>query len=398
MPWRETCAMNERIEVISLLLRGEESISELARQFDVSRKTLYKWRQRHEAEGWSGLADRSRAPHHCPHRLDETVRSAVLGVRAAHPSWGPKKIRAWLLRHRGGDWPAASTIGALLKEAGLVVARRRRQRTPAGLSPLAPCDDANAVWCADFKGWFRTGDGARCDPFTLSDAASRYLLRCQNVIHTSTQDVWPILEAAFREYGLPARLRSDNGPPFAGRGVGGLSRLAVKLIKAGTLPERIRPGKPQDNGRHERMHLTLKQETASPPAANLRAQQRRFDSFRRLYNEDRPHEALAQTPPAHHYTPSARRYHGRLRSPDYDRETVRRVRSNGEIKWRGNTMFLSCALIGEPVGLVEIDDDQWRISYGPLVLAVIDPDGQLKRPTKSETPSQQRKPRPEKTD
>ena len=244
---------------------------------------------------------------------------------------------------------------------------------PAHDRPLSPALAANDVWGVDFKGWFRTGDGARCDPLSLSDLASRYVLRLQALERIDGEEVWPILETAFFEFGLPRVMRSDNGAPFASTAAGGLSRLGVRLIKAGVVPERIKPGRPQQNGRHERMHLTLKQETASPPAPTLRGQQQRFDAFRTTFNEERPHEALGQTPPAQHYDPPPRPYSGRLRQPDYaDGQIVRRVRSNGDIKWRGERLFLSEALIGEPVGIRETDDGLFEVQYGPTILGTID--------------------------
>ena len=219
----------------------------------------------------SGLLDRSRAPHDHPQAIAAAIRERCLAVRRTHPTWGPVKVRAWLERRKPDiGWPAASTIGALFDREGLTVKRRLRRRCPPSAAPFANCDEANDVWCIDFKGWFRTGDGGRCEPLTLSDACSRYLLRCQAVSRTDEDHVWPILEAAFREFGLPNWLRSDNGPPFASPGAGGLTKLAVKVIKAGVLPQRIKPGKPQQNGRHERLHLTLLQDTANPPARSLR--------------------------------------------------------------------------------------------------------------------------------
>src|SRR5260370_40546195 len=326
MPWKETCAVDERGLFVMAALRGEENIAELCRWYAISRKTGYKWIGRYEAEGRRGLEDRSHAPQDCPHRLSEGIIEQLLAVRAKHASWGPKKIRGWLDDRKPGKvWPALSTIGELLQARGLTVPRKRRLRVAVS-APFGSCTNANDVWSVDFKGWFRTGDGARCDPLTLKDAHSRYLLRCQGVERTDTDRVWPIFDAAFREFGLPLRMRSDNGPPFASTGAGGLSKLSIRLVKAGVVPERIAPGKPQQNGRHERFHLTLKKETASPPALNLRAQQHRFDSFRKLYNEERPHEALKQTPPARHYAASERRYSGRLRHPEYAQDIeVRRV-------------------------------------------------------------------------
>jgi putative transposase len=380
MPWRETCAMDERGLLVLDFCKGEMSIAELCRQYGVSRKTGYKWIARYEAEGLAGLEDRSHAPNECPHRISESVRYQVLAVRRAHPTWGPRKVRAWLEdRAPRRYWPAASTIGTWFDAAGVTVSRRRRCRVPES-APFNACSAANDVWTVDFKGWFRTADGERCDPLTLSDAHSRYLLRCQAVERPNDASVWPIFDAAFREFGLPKAVRSDNGPPFASRAAGGLSRLAVRLIKAGIVPERIEPGKPQQNGRHERFHLTLQHDTATPPAANRRAQQRRFDAFRKIYNEERPHEALGQTPPARSYAISPRRYSGRLREPEYPEAVhVRRVRAKGEIKWRGELVFISEVLAGEAIGCDESDDGICTLRYGPIVLGHIDSRSRLVR-------------------
>lgn len=380
MPWKATCAMDERGLFIADFLREEDSIAELCRRYEISRTTGYKWIERYGHEGLAGLCDRSHAPHECPHRMSEAVAQAVVEVRTSHPSWGPRKVRAWLLDRRPGTcWPSASTIGELFNERGLTIRRKRRRCVPASV-PFHNCIAPNDVWSVDFKGWFRTADGRRCDPLTLSDAHSRYLLRCQAVERPNGVFVWPVFDAAFREFGLPKAMRSDNGAPFASTAAGGLSALSVRLIKAGIVPERIEPGKPQQNGRHERFHLTLKRETASPPAANRRAQQRRFDAFRAVYNEERPHEALKQTPPVRHYAASSRRYSGRLREPDYpDSYLVRRVRSNGEIKWRGELIFVSEVLVGEPVACEESDAGTWCLRYGPIELGYIDHRGRLVR-------------------
>ena len=271
MVWKETCAVEERLRFVLAVASGEETFAAVCRRFGVSRRVGYKWYARYRLAGVSGLSDRSRAPGRRPHAVSDEIAAACLAVRRAHPRWGPVKVRAWLERRDPGvAWPAASTIGALFDREGLTVKRRLRRRAPPRTAPFAACRAANDVWCIDFKGWFRTGDGARCEPLTLSDAHSRYLLRCQAVARADAAHVWPILDAAFREHGLPVALRSDNGAPFASTGAGGLSRLSVLAIKAGVRPERIAPGKPQQNGRHERLHLTLKQETASPPAASLR--------------------------------------------------------------------------------------------------------------------------------
>jgi len=238
MPWEETCVVEERLKFVLAYARGEASISELCRQFAISRKTGYKWRGRYEVGGIGGLTDHSKAPVNCPHRMRLEVEAAILGLRHKHPTWGPKKLRARLGALAPDEpWPAPSTIGALLERQGLVHRRKLRQRTPPHSAPFAHCHGANDVWCADLKGWFRTGNGGRCEPFTLSDAATRYLLRVQAIRHHDVGHVWPLFDAAFREYGLPKALRSDNGPPFASTGAGGLSPLAVRLVKAGVVPE-----------------------------------------------------------------------------------------------------------------------------------------------------------------
>jgi len=398
MPWEETCVMDERMAFIVDWQREEMTFAALCRYYGVSRKTGYKWIERYEVEGVGGLQDRSRAPHAHPNAVGEAEEAAIVAARVKHPSWGPKKVKAWLSsRHPSTTWPAQSTIGTVLEQHGLVKHRRRRRHVPCDPTPLSACPAANDVWGIDFKGWFRTADGQRCDPLSLSDLASRYVLRLQAVERPDGEHVWPIVDAAFREFGLPRVMRSDNGPPFASTAAGGLSHLSVRVIKAGVLPERIAPGKPQQNGRHERLHLTLKQETASPPAATLRQQQRRFDAFRRLFNEERPHEALGQTPPAQHYNPPATRsYSGRLREPEYAADhLVRRVRHNGEIKWCNELIFISEALVGEPVGLCEIaDDGSWQVRYGPIELGIIDATGKFAARKAGTRPRLARQPKP----
>ena len=374
MGWMETCAMDERMRFIVAVERKEEPVAALCRRFGVSRRIGYKWLGRYREDGIKGLADRSRAPLHHPQEVSPEIARCCLAVRRAHPTWGPVKVRAWLMRRAPEMvWPAASTIGALFDREGLTVKRRLRRRAVPTAAPFAACAAANTVWCIDFKGWFLTGDGTYCEPLTLACAHSRYLLRCQVLAKSDTAHVWPVLDAAFREYGLPERLRSDNGPPFASVGAGGLSRLAVLVIKAGVAPERIVPAKPQQNGRLERLHLTLLQDTANPPARSLREQLDRFRAFQRLYNEERPHQALANATPAEHYAPSPRRFDGVLREPNYPPDhAVRRVRSNGEIKWQGKLIYINSALAGEPIGLIEGDDGASTVSYGPVTLGVID--------------------------
>jgi putative transposase len=380
--WKETHVMNERMKFIVEWQAGGHSMAELCRCYGVSRKTGYKYVERYSAEGPGGLEDRSRAPHHHPNAIDERRELAILALQAKHPTWGAKKLKRWLETYRQQlEWPARSTITEMLDRHGLV---RRRRLPRRGLSqhwPLTMAELANQVWGIDFKGWFLTKDGRRCDPLTVSDLCSRYILRLQAVEKPDGRHVWPVLEAAFREVGLPEVIRSDNGPPFASTAAGGLSWLSVQLIKAGVKPERIKPGNPQQNGSHERMHRTLKEDTADPPAANRRAQQRRFDEFRRVFNEERPHEALGLDTPAKHYQPSSRIYSGRLREPDYAADhDVRRVRSNGDIKWRGSCIFLSEALIGEPVGIVETEESSLlTIHYGPVLLGYLDRGGTFRQ-------------------
>jgi putative transposase len=371
MSWKETCALDERMRFVVAVEKGEESIAAICRRFDVSRRVGYKWLARYEEEGATGLLDRSRAPRHHPQAIASKVAERCLEVRRAHPTWGPVKVRAYLERAAPkAEWPAASTIGELFDREGLTVKRKLRRRSPPSSAPFAACEAANDVWCIDFKGWFLTGDGNRCEPLTITDAHSRYLLRCQALPSTDTDHVWPVLDAAFREFGLPNFMRSDNGSPFASRGAGGLSRLSVNLIKAGVTPERIAPGKPQQNGRHERMHLTLLQDVADPPARSMREQLKRLREFQRLYNNERPHQSLDNATPADLYQASARRYNGILRSPKYGDQDVRRVRHNGEIKFNGQFVYINAALAGEPIGLTE-SEGCWSVSYGPVLLGTI---------------------------
>jgi putative transposase len=349
-------------------------MAELCRFYEISRESGYKWLKRSRSEGEAGLQDRSRSPRRHPNQTGREIEQQVLQLRRVHPTWGARKLLFRLRSQQAGVvWPAASTIGELIKREGLAVPRRKRRKTPPYTQPLDHASKPNQVWCADFKGWFRTLDQQRIDPLTISDAASRYLLRCQAVEKTDTSRVQAIFEAAFREYGLPLAMRTDNGPPFASRAIAGLSALAVYLMKLGIVPERIAPGHPEQNGRHERMHRTLKAETAKPPAAHARAQQRAFDHFQRVYNEQRPHQALDMKTPACCYQPSARTYPSRLAQPEYDSDMqVRKVGPCGTFGWKGEKIFISETLAKEPIGLELIEDDFWMVHFAAFPIALFD--------------------------
>jgi putative transposase len=374
MPWKDTCPMKERSRFVVEYESGRYSMAELCRMYGISRPTGYKWIGRYEAEGPPGLGDRSRAPRRHPNAVPAESEAMVLETRATYPTWGPKKLRAWLQAHRPTRcWPAASTLGEILKRHGLTVPRKRRRRTPPYTEPFAACDGPNAVWCIDFKGWFRTGDGTRCDPLTVSDAYSRYVLRCQALTDMRHATVRALLEATFRQYGLPRAIRSDNGVPFASRGLEGLSRLSVWWLRLGIVPERIDAGHPEQNGRHERMHRTLKAETASPPARTVRGQQRVFDRWRTCFNEERPHEALEDQTPASVYRPSARPYPARLPPVAYPAGlVVRVVQKRGEFYWQGHRVFLGEAFCHEPIGMEPLDGRYGLVYYATVALGVFD--------------------------
>lgn len=376
MAWKASCVMDERMKFIGDCLAEEWSMAEVCRRHGVSRRIGYKWLHRYRSEGVEGLEDRSRAPHARPSRVDGETEEAVVALKRKHMTWGPKKLRADLAkRFPSRLWPAASTIGALLDRHGLVVHRRKRNKATPSARPLAHCQEPNAVWSVDFKGWFRTGDGTRCDPLTLSDGHTRFILCCQALSDkTGFAKVRPLMETAFREFGLPSAIRSDNGTPFASVALAGLSHLAVWWIRLGIIPERIRPGKPQDNGRHERMHRTLKEATANPPQRTLRAQQRAFDRFVQEYNYERPHEALDQNTPASVYEPSLRPYPSRLpAAASYpDGWAVRKVKNSGRIKWNGHAIGVCTPLTGEYIGLQPIGDGIWKLYFGTYPLGIFE--------------------------
>ena len=374
MPWRESCAMDQRVLFIADQRTGLWTMTELCDRYEISRKTGYKWLDRYRLEGACGLGDRSHAPLVHGRATPQHIVDAVVGLRRERPSWGPRKIVAKLEARQGNvDWPSASTAGDILKRAGLVSSRRIRRRVPPRMGQLTVPQHANHVWALDHKGWIRLGDGSRVEPFTVTDGFSRYLISLAATGSTQYAECRPPLERAFREYGLPQVIRSDNGSPFASTGTTGLTALAVWWIKLGIRHERIDPGHPQQNGWHERFHLTLL-ETMQPPPPTLIAQARRFAAFVRDYNEERPHETLGQRPPASAYQASPRAMPRRLPEPDYPPEAaVRQVRVTGEIKWHGDLIHISSALGGERVAVEEAEGGEWRVRFFDVPIGIIDP-------------------------
>jgi len=373
MPWKETCPMDQKVKMIGDWLSEEYTITQLSKMYEVSQKTIYKWAGRYEMEGPLGLEERPKAPRSHPNATSLKVAREIVAAKLRHERWGPKKVLAWLEEHHPGElWPAASTIGEILKREGLVRSRKRKRRTPPYIEPFNECHRPNAVWSADFKGQFRTGDGGLCYPLTISDNYSRYLLLCQGLSHPTHEETRPWFEEVFKEYGLPESIRTDNGAPFASVGLGGLSRLSIWFIKLGIKPERIEPGHPEKNGRHERMHRTLKEATADPPGSNIREQQKAFDEFVSEYNLERPHEALGQKTPASYYRPSLRPYPSKIPKVAYHGDViVRQVRHNGEIKRRGELFYISEALAGEPVALKQKEAHLWEVSFSSYPLGVL---------------------------
>ena len=374
MAFRETCVMEERIAMLRDYDSGAFSVSELSARYFVSRETFYVWRSRRASGDPKWFQDRSHAPGNCPFRTETELVERIVAMRRRFTHFGPKKIRARLLLDGPDEtWPAVSTIGDILKREGLVEpVRRRRRAVEQGRPVLAPLA-VNSEWCMDFKGWFRTRDGQRVDPLTVTDNASRYLLGIQ-IVQPTHEEVKLSLDRLFKDFGLPMSLRSDNGAPFGSVGAGGLSRLSVWLLKLGVEPHFGRPASPQDNGRHERMHRTLKAQTTRPAAQTAREQQERFDVFRRHFNQERPHEALDQTTPAQSWSPSGRPMPARIDDPWYDADhEVRRVRQNGEIKWRGEHLFIGEALAGETVGILERDAGNYLVRFSHHDLGQIDP-------------------------
>lgn len=373
MPWSETSPMDQRLQFIADARRADahdEDFANLCRRYGVSRKTGYKWVARYDVGGVASLVDQSRRPHTSPNASDAESVAALLDLRRRHPTWGGKKLVAVLARrHPKLAAIAPSTAAALLKRHGLITSPRRRRALGHPGQPVTPMSEPNAVWTADFKGQFRTQDGVLCYPLTIADGATRFLLACRALLSVRTEATRPKFERLFRERGLPERIRSDNGAPFATTALGRLSLLSVWWIRLGILPELIEPGHPEQNGRHERMHRTLKRETLRPAAANRRAQQRAFDRFQREYNEERPHEALGQHTPASQYVVSPRSYPPRLPPLEYPAQCeVRRVSHNGGVRWHNHWVNVSHVLAEEYIAFDEIADGLWAVRFGPLVL------------------------------
>lgn len=373
MPWKESSVMDERMKFIGEWLTDTCSKSTLCSAYGISRPTGDKWIARYAASGAEGLLDHSSAPCRSPQATPVELCNRIIDTKLRFQHWGPRKVVDWLRRHEPTcAWPVDSTVGEILRKAGLVRPRDRRRRAVPSIHPFAPIVDVNQSWSMDFKGDFRLGNGCRCYPLTMSDNYSRYVLACQALERPSTQAVRPWCEWVFREYGLPVTIRTDNGSPFASLGLGGISQLSKWWIELGIIPERIAPGKPAQNGRHERMHRTLKHDGVAPIQTTISAQQRQFDRWQKEFNEERSHEALGRQTPAsvHHLSP--RPYPAKVKKVDYDSQTsIRHVRHNGQIRWRGELIYLSETLCQEPVGLKQVDETYWEIRYSFYLLGYL---------------------------
>jgi transposase InsO family protein len=366
--------MSERRQFINEYLRGAASMSVLCASYGISRRVGYKWLTRFLLEGDRALGDRSRRPHTSPWVVVPEVATVLLTARRRHPTWGPRKILDYLRpRYPELTLPAASTVGTLFKRHGLVRPKRRRPRPGHPGRPTSPILAPNDVWTADFKGHFALGAGGRCHPLTIVDGYSRYLLACHALAHPTTGASQAVFTRVFQEHGLPDRIRTDNGAPFASTALNRLSTLSVWWLKLGIRPELIEPASPQQNARHERMHRTLKAEATRPPKATLRAQQRRFNAFRQEYNTERPHEALHGRPPAAVYRPARRVFPARIPAPAYPSHYLSRyVSTNGGVRFHNQYVTLAPALIGEHVGLEEVADGRWAVYFYDCLLGHLD--------------------------
>ncbi len=374
MPWKVINQMDLKIKLVNDWSEGHSSITDLSQKYGVSRPTVYKWLKRYEQFGVEGLKERSRAPKRRPHRTAEDILNLVIQEKLKNRKRGPRKIRAQLKRkYPEREFPAVSTMAYWLKKEGLVEPRKKRSRVPPYTEPFSECHTPNDVWSIDYKGQFNMKNGHVCYPLTLSDNFSRFILGCQALEGPRYDPTRCCLESIFREYGLPRAIRTDNGTPFAGRCIGALSRLMIWWILLGIIPERIHKGCPQENGRHERMHRTLKRDALDPVAGNLKEQQKAFDLYRHDYNNDRPHESLNDQTPSDYYEKSNQSYVEHPHPPDYGHEyLVRQVRHNGEIKFMGRMFYLTELLAGLPVGLKEIEDSLWQLQFSFYALGSID--------------------------
>jgi len=370
MPWNETTPMDQKMQFIADYLRGVLSMTELCQLYGISRKTGYKFIERYARCGPEGLEERSRSAHNHPNYTPEHVVRELLELRQRHPSWGAKKLLPLLeKKHPKWDLPGRTTVCDILSRHGMVPKKRARRAIGHPGKPTSKILAPNDTWAADFKGHFKTGDARYCYPLTVSDGFSRFLLCCQGLLSTAVAEAKPVFTRVFKEYGLPKIIRTDNGVPFATNTLGRLSTLSAWWIRLGILPELIEPGKPQQNGQHERMHRTLKAEATRPPANSCRGQQRKFDRFREEFNFERPHEALDMQTPGSLYVNSPREMPNKLPPLEYpDRFEVRYVSANGGIRWNCQFVHVSQVCVGEYVGLEEIDDGVWNVYFGPLKL------------------------------
>lgn len=371
MPWKSSTPMDLRREFMERVLRGER-VTDLCREYGISRKTGDKFKQRFKRMGLAGLEDQSRAPRVIPHRTPAEMVELLLAEKQRYPTWGPKKLKEILERRLQRPFPAASTISEILCKHGFVQRRGRRKPKTPSPTPLRTASAPNDLWCIDYKGQFRLGDGTLCYPLTITDQFSRFILCCDGMGKIADADAREACEETFRTYGLPAAIRSDNGTPFASTGLAGLSKLSVYWMRLGIECERIRPAHPEENGQHERMHRTLKFETTRPARSNLLQQQERFDAFVSEFNYERPHEALEMKRPADVHHPSPRTYPTSLPEPTYPtHDDVLRVSRFGEIQLVGRARHLTRALAGQLVGVRELRDGGWLVSFMHLDLGVV---------------------------
>ena len=364
MPWKECHTVDERVRFVARLLDGEK-MAVLCEEFGISRKTGYKIYQRYQQIGVCGLTDRSRRPYRHANQLPMAVEKLIVRLKREYSAWGAPKIRE-RLRQRWPDvsCPAISTVHAVLDRHGLVKHRARRRRARAHGTPLSQPTGANVLWCADYKGEFLLGNHRYCYPLTITDFASRYLLACEALSTTQERYAFATFERAFQDYGLPRAIRTDNGVPFASaHALYGLSKLAVWWLRLGIRLERIAPGHPEQNGRHERMHLTLKTEATRPAATNVLQQQARFDTFVHRFNHERPHQALDMATPASRYTPSTRLYRGvdEIEYPMHDWTAI--ITTCGRICYQRRKINVSQVFAGQKVGVKQTDEHIWLVSF-----------------------------------